>query len=542
MTLTQQSSKASKSSKSSKSVSNLSRLLMVSIVSAGTLAVSAGLNAQAFVRTHATPLTVRLRSAVRASNAQSHAQVHHVNYGNLPQRPSYAARYALAHKVKGKTAQAKLARTLNAKGQWQAEVAVATKAIPPQNFIGNLQSETIAPGVVHKFVRGPLSINIIDVDMERAPVKVQPYMAGATFDQLKDVADHARESNALAAINANYFKKDGTPLGTLIVDGEWVAGPIFDRVSMGIDRDGKVKIDRVSLNGLLTSSNEDVNNVWVNNINQPRRHGTRLIAYTRRWGGFVRTPLVGRLVAIDAQGQVQDSVEATSITIPHGGFVLSDTKDGAIASLKRGDNVNLSWHTRPGDWQDVVEAVSGGPMLIKDGNLFVDLKDENFRKAWTGSQIRARTAIGVTADNHLLLTTVEGPHTLWDVAKFLHKLGAVDAMNLDGGGSTTMVVHGSTVTRNANASQRRVASSIVVIDQRGSISLGETQRKKRAAVDEEVADASESSDLAQHLGDMTSVGKEITAALPSAAKNADAPADAQASSIDDSLQAPGLLP
>jgi hypothetical protein len=302
--------------------------------------------------------------------------------------------------------------------------------------------------------------------MDQAPVKVQPYMAGESFDRLKDVADHAKECKALAAINANYFKKDGTPLGTLIVDGEWVAGPIFDRVSMGIDRNGKVKIDRVSLNGLLTSSNDQVNNVWVNNINQPRRHGSRLIAYTRRWGSMVKTPLEGCLVAVDAQGSVQEKVNAASISIPSGGFVLSDIKEGPISSLQQGDTIKLSWHTRPDDWQDVVEAVSGGPMLVKDAKLFVDLKDENFRKAWTGSQIRARTAIGVTANNHLLLTTIEGPHTLWDVAKFLHKLGAVDAMNLDGGGSTTMVVQGATVTRNANAKQRRVASSIVVIDLR----------------------------------------------------------------------------
>ena len=54
------------------------------------------------------------------------------------------------------------------------------------------------------------------------------------------------------------------------------------------------------------------------------------------------------------------------------------------------------------------------------------------------------------------------------MAKFLRGLGAVDALNLDGGGSTTMVVAGRTVTRNANAAQRHVAASIVVLDMRTS--------------------------------------------------------------------------
>jgi exopolysaccharide biosynthesis protein len=342
---------------------------------------------------------------------------------------------------------------------------VAAKAIQPQRFTDSMSSETLAPGVIHRFVRGPLSINLLDIDMNKAPVKVQPSLAGDSFDRLKDVAAHARESNAIAAINANYFKSNGTPLGTLIINGEWIAGPLYDRVSMGITENGNVKIDRVSLRGTLTSNNAEVPSLFLNTINQPRRHGSRLVVYTRRWGSFVRIPYDGCLVAVNAQGEVQDKSLST-MGIPYGGYVLSDSKTGDISKLNVGDKVELAWHTGPNDWHDVVQAVSGGPMLIKDGNLFLDLKAENFRKGWTGAQIKARTAAGVTKDNHLLLVTIEGPHTLWDVAKFLHKLGAVDALNLDGGGSTTMVVNGTTVTRNANARQRHVASSIVVVDMR----------------------------------------------------------------------------
>ncbi|CAN5738183.1 hypothetical protein BH10CYA1_BH10CYA1_34440 [soil metagenome] len=343
-----------------------------------------------------------------------------------------------------------------------------SRAIQPQKFTESMASETLAPGVIHRFVRGPLSIHLIDIDMKTAPVKVQPTLAGDSFDRLKDVAAHARENNAIAAINANYFKSNGTPLGTLIINGEWIAGPLYDRVSMGITENGAVKIDRVSLRGTLTTDNPEVPSLFCNTINQPRRHGSRLVVYTRRWGSFVRMAYDGCVVAVNAQGEVQDK-SLRDMTIPYGGYVLSDSKTGEISKLNVGDKVDLSWHTGPSDWHDVVQAVSGGPMLIKDGRLFLDLKAENFRKGWTGAQIHARTAAGVTADNHLLLATIEGPHTLWDVAKFLHKLGAVNAMNLDGGGSTTMVVRGNTVTRNANSHQRHVASSIAVVDLRAAM-------------------------------------------------------------------------
>ncbi len=347
-------------------------------------------------------------------------------------------------------------------------VKPVSRAIQPQKFTESMTSETLAPGVIHRFVRGPLSIHLIDIDMKSAPVKVQPTLAGDSFDRLKDVAAHARENNAIAAINANYFKSNGTPLGTLIINGEWIAGPLYDRVSMGITENGSVKIDRVSLRGTLNTDNPEVPSLFCNTINQPRRHGSRLVVYTRRWGSFVRMAYEGCLVAVNAQGEVQDK-SLKDMGIPYGGYVLSDSKTGEISKLNVGDKVDLSWHTGPSDWHDVVQAVSGGPMLIKDGQLFLDLKAENFRKGWTGSQIHARTAAGVTADNHLLLATIEGPHTLWDVAKFLHKLGAINAMNLDGGGSTTMVVHGNTVTRNANSHQRHVASSIAVVDMRAAM-------------------------------------------------------------------------
>ncbi|MDR3613533.1 MAG: phosphodiester glycosidase family protein [Candidatus Obscuribacterales bacterium] len=449
--------------------SRKSRFLSMTVaclMTAGTLVIEAGLNtafAVGIMRAHAFH---QLPGHIAANSSKSAAGGKSFSSGHLPHRPAYAARFALQHQ--GRPLTKKQLKALALLKEKQAKVnqktAAANKTYSPQNFADDLVSTTVAPGVVHKFCRNPLNIHMIDIDMERAPVKVQPYLASESFDKLKDVADHARSSNALAAINANYFKKDGTPLGTLIIDGEWVAGPIYDRVAMGIARDGKVKIDRVSLNGLLTATNrDDLGQIWVNNINQPRRTGSRLVAYTRRWGTNVHMDYAGCLVAVNAQGEVVDKT-TTAINIPYGGYVLSDGKSGAIAQLERGDKLQLNWQTRPDDWHDIVEAVSGGPMLVKDGKLFLDCKDENFKSGWTGAQIQARTVVGVTRDNHLLLVTIEGHHTLWDCAKFLYKMGAVDAMNLDGGGSTQMIIKGQRVTHCSQ--QRRVAASIVVLDTR----------------------------------------------------------------------------
>lgn len=431
-----------------------------------------------------------------------------------------------------------------ARARRAARRAPARPKVPvplPQQLVRSLNVRTIAPGVVHKSYRGQLSINLIDIDMVNANVEVRPVLAGESFPGLADVKNQIGGMRALAAINANYFKKDGTPLGTLIIDKEWVAGPLFDRVSLGITRSGYVRVDRVNLHGTLSTNNPDVGRVWVNNINQPRRTGSRLIAYTRRWNSFVRLPYEGCLVAVNAHGMVVATAD-TAITIPEGGFVLSDRKAGAIAKLRTGDQARLTWHTRPSGWSDVVHAVSGGPMLMKDGKLFVNLKGEKFRPGWTGSHIKARTAAGVTWNNHLLLLTIEGPHTLWDLAKFLQRLDCADAMNLDGGGSTTMVVAGRTVTRNASSYQRRVANSLAVVAAGRQASGGQslsTDRPMRPPEFYLVGGGSESQPLATGIGHLVpsasaqsnnSIGVGLpphttTQPVPISAETAESPVD-----------------
>ncbi len=376
----------------------------------------------------------------------------------LLKRQSKHASHVVASKKdkRGSKKQAKVAKVAHAR-------PAAARAIPPQLYLEKLNQLTIRPGVVHKFAKGGLNVNVVEVDMKTADVKIRPYMASETFDKLKNVEQHAKESGALVAVNANYFKNDGTPLGTIKVDNEWVSGSLFNRVAMGITRGGDLKFARVNLHGILETSNPQVPKLWVNNMNQPRRSGVRLIMYTRRWGNTASLPYEGRLVSVSNKGEVLDT-HTRSLTIPYGGYVLTDKKDSAIAHLKRGDFVDLDWQTDPKDWNTVTHAISGGPTLIKEGNLFIGLKDERFRPNWTSAKITRRTACGVTADRKLVLATVEGPHTLWDLAKFMKQLGCVEAMNLDGGGSTTMVVNGNTVTRNDCTGQRKVAATLTVME------------------------------------------------------------------------------
>ena len=117
-------------------------------------------------------------------------------------------------------------------------------------------------------------------------------------------------------------------------------------------------------------------------------------------------------------------------------------------------------------------AIGGGPVLVNDGK-FVDsyvaeLFNGNSGIAPDSSQ--PRTAVGVTADNKMILFVCEGRQvtegvaglTTADVANVLLDLGCVEAINLDGGGSSCMLINGKETIRVSDGSQRRVGSTIMI--------------------------------------------------------------------------------
>lgn len=412
------------------------------------------------------PLTLK-RSLLKSKKKASGRQVSH------SKRTAVHVTARGKKSGKGKIASGRGSKKLARGKKGKAVAAPVVVQGPALESLGDqLSQATLKPGLVHKMYRGKLHVNVVEVDLNNRDLAVRPYLASDYFNKLKTTEEHAKESGALVAVNANYFKKDGTPLGTLLMDGEWIAGSIFNRVAMGITEDRRVMFDRVDVHGILNTSNPDVPSLWVNTVNQPRRSGSHLLLYTQRWGSHVKLPYDGCLVAVSNTGEVTGT-DPRNIYIPNGGFVLCDKKDSKLAKLKRSDNVFLSWKTNPQGWSDVVQSVSGGPTLIRDGKLLVDVKDEKFGKSWTTAKISRRTACGVTADKKMIIVTVEGAHNIYSLAKLMLKMGCVDAMNLDGGGSTSMVVMGKTVTQN-RSSQRRVAASLVVMDSDAAKALVKT--------------------------------------------------------------------
>ena len=292
----------------------------------------------------------------------------------------------------------------------------------------------------------PVRINIIEADLKIANnLEVMPVLSNSgSLQGRRTITTIAKSKNAIAAINGTYFKfQSGVPLGTLMIDEKVYTGPVYDRVAMGIFDDG-FDVARVQLNANIEGSGAKVK---IDNINQPRMLSTHVLVYTPEWGRYSPyAPKYGMSLRV-ADGKITKA-SANPIDIPENGYVISGPKK-LLQPLLKDKDVKLSIKTTP-EWNGVKHIISGGPYLVKNGEVFVDMTAQ---KLGAIGGRNPRTAVGYTSDNNLILLTADGREgssigmTLMELARFMKSLGCIGAINLDGGGSTVMYVNGNVVNK-----------------------------------------------------------------------------------------------
>lgn len=325
-----------------------------------------------------------------------------------------------------------------------------------KNFDDNIRAKypkavitDVTDGVKHvrltKYFNGrPVKINLVEVDFKVAKdVEVLPALsASEKLQSRKTITTIAKNKNAIAAVNGTYFKpQTGVPLGTLMIDGKIYTGPVYDRVAFGIFENG-FDVARVQLNASVSGSGVKVK---VDNINQPRMLSTYVLVYTPEWGQYSPyAPKYGMSLRV-ADGKITKA-SANPLEIPENGYVISGPSK-LLKPLLEDKEVKLDIKTMP-EWKDVKHIISGGPYLVKNGEVFVDMTAQ---KLGAIGGRNPRTAVGYTSSNNLILAAVDGREgssvgmTLMELAGFMKSVGCIGAINLDGGGSTVMYVNGKVV-------------------------------------------------------------------------------------------------
>ena len=302
-------------------------------------------------------------------------------------------------------------------------------------------------GMVHAKGLIPLGnksvrVNIIEVNTKINPnLEIKPKTASdKKLNSRIKIQNIVSNTNAIAAINGGYFKpQTGVPLGALVIDNEVITGPIYNRAAISINKDGTYSIGKSNIKFFLKSKKGGIE---IDNINQPRMLSTYSIIYTEKWGDISPKPPKYGANAVIINGKIS-GIYVDPVKIPKNGFVLS-APIKTIEKIKQQKNLKLET-IYPEYFAKNKHIISGGPFLIKNGEIFIDSKEEKLTSI-TGRN--PRTLIGYTKDNEFILATVDGREnqsigmSLYEAAKFMQKLGCINAINLDGGSSSVMYLKG----------------------------------------------------------------------------------------------------
>lgn len=340
----------------------------------------------------------------------------------------------------------------------------------PKTFVDTTR-RMVDQGVVYGHQRradsfGPNVVNYLEIDLWR-PIEVKLALAQNRVFGSEHVSTLGQRLGAIAAINGAFFASNGRPLGVLMIDGELISEPYANRTALGLGP-GLVLMEQVAFKGELLQADGQVL-AMIAGLNRPRLQD-ELLVYTKHYGTKTNTNSHGYEVTV-VDGVVT-AVEMGNSTIPPGGIVLSahGVQRQFLTDLKVGDVLRVNLELTP-NWPDlgITQIIGGGPRLVRDGKLAVNGEAERFQADVLNGRA-PRTAIGITADQKLLLVTVNGrqPHisagmTLSELGNLLIDLGAEQAMNLDGGGSTTMVIRNLVLNLPSDGKERPVSNGIVVI-------------------------------------------------------------------------------
>ena len=320
-----------------------------------------------------------------------------------------------------------------------------------QKYSGSQVTE-VEKGVKHvrmiKFYQNkPVRINIVELSPGvNQGLVIEPSIASDKLAAKSKISNIAQRDNAIVAINGGYFKpQTGVPLGTLMINKKVYTGPVYDRVAMGIFDNG-FDMARVQLKAEVKTN---IGGIKIDNVNQPRMLSVHTIVYTPDWGEYSPpSPKYGKQLVISNGKLIRASYDRNQI--PKDGYVIVGSQKN-LDKIVNAKKFKLDIKLNP-EWRDVNHIISGGPYLVKNGDIYVDMTAQ---KLGSVGGRNPRTAIGYTKDNHLIMLTADGREgasiglTLMELANLMKELGCVNAMNLDGGGSTVMYINGQVVNKPA---------------------------------------------------------------------------------------------
>lgn len=370
----------------------------------------------------------------------------------------------------------------------------------------NTTTTTITEGITHQVVdtfteSGWRKADVIRIDLTNEDLQLKVMTSPDGSSRVSTVKTMAEANNTKVAVNADFFNVQSgetNMLGMVYQNGELISTPSKDNfVSFAITEDNHVFFDYFTFTGTLYAENTSLTeeaSCELYQINKVPVTTGPITMITSAWGETVTIPdynyaMICEPYSEDEYKMTNFSWGAEKVAIPDGGavFIANYSVNAFLnANFAIGDVIRVETSISP-DIESIKEASGGNTLIVKDGEIC------EFTSNITGKA--QRTAMGLSPSGKtLVLVTIDGRQddcagfTQTDLAEFMIALGCSDAINLDGGGSTTLVTpdrySGAQTVRNEVSSQRKVSTAIGVIShaESGTAYGGEMKLSKNTVI------------------------------------------------------------
>jgi hypothetical protein len=340
----------------------------------------------------------------------------------------------------------------------------------------------IAPGLNYTVCRTdnpPLIIHTVEVDLTSPFIKLETSLAKDTLMQREVLSSIAKRNRATLAINGDFFDPNtGMIINFMVTNGELVKLPIA-RGALAITRDGRPII---SLFNLSINIETKYGVIPVSNLNTPRG-GNEAVLFTDKFGkstaisngafAGIDIELLNFSQPLPASGVITARVGniyygTSSSIIPTKGGILSLGGRALtyIPYLKTDDEVRIVTRLNPPI--DILQAIGGGAILLKDGNIVFRSTGEQPLPQEVTEKKNPITAVAIDSNNKVYFLIIDGRNpqsagmTYSELANYLKTIGMRDALTLDGGGSSQIVINDNTMNTPSDGRERAIANAIIV--------------------------------------------------------------------------------
>ena len=343
----------------------------------------------------------------------------------------------------------------------------------------------VGPGVIyyHDYLAaGPWHLYVLEVDLTNEWIDIETVKSGDVMSAYEKTSSMAKrkdseEHRIVGAINGDFYSSGGIPINAQVLQGELLRRPI-DREVFGITDIKEPFAGIYSYSGIIWCKNDS--SATIHGVNETRNTDNMVIynkymgsgTGTNEWGReviteYISDPVINdtvlvKVTAIDsvmASGHGNNSIPANGIVLSGHGVSNTFLKQNVYV----GDTIKIMLNLSP-ETRRIKELIGGGPAMIRNG--LVAVPGGSF-----STDRHPRTAVGFSQDSTMLyLFVVDGRQagfsvgmSLYELADYMMEWGVYHGINLDGGGSSAMVIRHNVMNKPSDGVERSVSNAMMIV-------------------------------------------------------------------------------